>query len=388
MAKTIGRTLAAIALLAIVSPAIASDVVTIKIPKHSELTPVQRLNREGVAAIKKNQFAQATKLFYKAYLYDPSDPFTLNNLGYISELQGDSERAHKFYALATEQSCDAAIDMSNVKELEGKPMQLALQGLPDTPMRANRINVDAMVLLKESRAKEAVVLLRQALAADPGNPFTLNNLGVAYEAIGDTDEALKFYVAAAETHSTEPVVITLDGAWSGRSISSMAAAGADRLQARMGEFGSARERAVVLSSRGVSATNENNMREAKADFLNAYSLDPNSAFSLNNRGFVAEMDHDLESAQFFYDKARRAADSGALVGRATQHGAEGKRLLDVAAGSQYLIDDELEKYSRDRRREAGPIDLVPRGGNSDAPVEKPSTSTVPSSAAPAPQQPR
>jgi hypothetical protein len=32
-----------------------------------------------------------------------------------------------------------------------------------------------------------------------------------------------------------------------------------------------------------------------------------SAFSLNNRGYVAEMDGDLETAQFFYGKARKAA---------------------------------------------------------------------------------
>jgi len=48
----------------------------ITIPKHSELTPVQRLNREGVDAIRKHQYDKAEGLFYKAYLYDPADPFT------------------------------------------------------------------------------------------------------------------------------------------------------------------------------------------------------------------------------------------------------------------------------------------------------------------------
>src|SRR5580692_11273947 len=120
------------------APAWASDVLKITIPRHSELTPVQRLNREGVEAVRKRQYEKAATLFYKAYLYDPADPFTLNNLGYISELQGELERARKFYALAAEQGSTANIDVSNVKELDGKPMQYAFANLQDMPMRVNR----------------------------------------------------------------------------------------------------------------------------------------------------------------------------------------------------------------------------------------------------------
>ena len=53
----------------------------ITIPKHSKLTPVQRLNREGVEAVRKHNYKKAEQLFYKAYLFDPDDAFTLNNLG-------------------------------------------------------------------------------------------------------------------------------------------------------------------------------------------------------------------------------------------------------------------------------------------------------------------
>src|ERR1700677_3143894 len=140
------------------SQAWAGDVLTIKIPRHSELTPVQKLNREGVEAVKKREYEKAASLFYKAYLYDPSDPFTLNNLGYISELQGELDRAHKFYELASEQGCNANIDMSNAKNREGKPMQAAFESLQDVPMRVNRMNVDAIDLLEQSRGFEAVAL--------------------------------------------------------------------------------------------------------------------------------------------------------------------------------------------------------------------------------------
>ncbi|MGA8670016.1 MAG: tetratricopeptide repeat protein, partial [Terracidiphilus sp.] len=82
--------------VASLSPHAWAADVKITIPRRSELSPVQRLNREGVEAVKSRHYQKAEQLFYKAYLYDPTDPFTLNNLGFISEQQGQLDRAHKF----------------------------------------------------------------------------------------------------------------------------------------------------------------------------------------------------------------------------------------------------------------------------------------------------
>jgi hypothetical protein len=143
------KLIAAIAVLVATGSAYiwAGDTLKITIPRRSESTPVQRLNREGVEAVKRLHFDKAAALFYKAYLYDPGDPFTLNNLGYISELQGDLDSAHKFYALASEQGSTAEIDRSNMKKLEGKPMQNTFESLHGIPMRVNRMNVDAIKTL-------------------------------------------------------------------------------------------------------------------------------------------------------------------------------------------------------------------------------------------------
>ena len=64
----------------LVSPACARDL-RINIPKRSDATPVQKLNRDGVKEIQKHHLEKAERIFYKAYLMDPDDPFTLNNLG-------------------------------------------------------------------------------------------------------------------------------------------------------------------------------------------------------------------------------------------------------------------------------------------------------------------
>jgi Flp pilus assembly protein TadD len=347
----------------------AGDVLKITLPRRSELTPVQKLNREGVEDVKKHQYEKASTLFYKAYLYDPSDPFTLNNLGYVSELQGEVERAQKFYALASEQGCNANIDRSNAKQLQGKPMQSAFSDLQNLPMRVNRMNLDAMNLLAEDRGFEAIALLNKAQSLDPQNPFTTNNLGVAYEAVGDYDNALKNYEAVYGSKSREPVVVTQDRAWRGKPISSMAGASAGRLGDRLKKMDTTAARADAFARQGVTATNQNDWLTAKQDFLQAYSLDPSNAFSLNNRGFVAEMDGDLETAEFYYDKARKAGDSSARVGLATQHSAEGARLFTVAADSNKEVDSELEKYSQERRRQTGPVELTPRDNTPAAPQQ-------------------
>ena len=265
-------------------------------------------------------------------------------------------------------------------------MEYAFKNLHDVPMRVNRMNVDAITLLAQSRGFEAIALLRETLSLDPQNPFTLNNLGVAHEAIGDYDDALKFYGSAAEAHSAEPVVVTLDPSWRGKSVSNMAAESARRLETRIQKMDSAEAHAVMFTLRGVSATNKNNWPEAREDFLEAYSLDPSSAFSLNNRGYVAEMDGDLESAEFFYDKARKADDSNVRVGLASLRSAEGKRLDIVAAESNQQVDGELDTYSQERRRQTEPIELTPRintpGGVSSLVPIKPSSSDFPPSVVP------
>jgi Flp pilus assembly protein TadD len=340
------------------------DTIAITIPLHSRLSLVQRLNRDGVELTQKKQFDKAEQLFLKAYLYDPADPFTLNNLGYIAELQGQLDRAHKFYELASEQSCNAAIDRSSVKELEGKPMRVAIDGLQNSPMRVNSWNVEAIRLLKQNRGDDALALLKQALKSDLQNPFTLNNLGVASEATGDYQSALRYYQAVASQHSTEAVIVTDDHVWGGKSVSDMAAASAKRLKKLMEDKGPDYTQAAMFDRRGVAAINHNDWNAARKEFLRAYSLDPSSAFSLNNRGYVAEMDGDLETAQLFYEKAAKATDADEHIGLATKSAAQGERLFMVAGDSNSKVDGALEQYSEQRHQQTAPIELTPRGAAS------------------------
>ena len=183
----------------------------IALPKGSTTTPVQQLNRDGVEAINKHNVAKAKKLFYQAYLLDPDDPFTLNNLGYISELEGAGDRAQKFYALAREQSVGAVVDKSSKANLRGKTVTQAA-GMMDRDMQVNRANLEAMQLLQKNQVLDAEQQLQTALRVDPNNPFTLNNLGLVKEKEGDLQGALNSYQAASSRNSKEPAIVTQDQA--------------------------------------------------------------------------------------------------------------------------------------------------------------------------------
>lgn len=346
-------------------PACAQGTIRITIPRHSSLSVVQRLNREGVDAVNKHDYSKAAGLFYKAYLYDPADPFTLNNLAYIAEVQGRLDQAVSFYKLAAEQSCDADIDLSNEKRLEGQPMEAALTGNRETPMRVTEINVQAVHLLSDGHGAEAASLLEQALSLDPKNPFTLNNLGVANEAIGNDRDAFDDYVQAAGSGSQQAAAVTQDRSWQGRSVSEIARANASRLQKQL-EDGSQQRYASELTLRGVMAENENDWPVARRDFMQAYSLDPSNAFTINNRGFVAEKDGDPESAQFFYHKAEEADGAHLRVGLATNQSQQGEQLSRVAIDSGQKVGNVLDVYSQQRHELRGTVGLTPRGPGSDA----------------------
>jgi Flp pilus assembly protein TadD len=341
--------------------ALAGDL-KVNLPKRSHLTPVQRLNRDGVEAVKKHNYNKAESLFYKAYLLDPNDPFTLNNLGYTSELQGQVERAQNFYVLAAKQATEAIIDQSTSKEVKGRSINEAL-AIPELPLQINHDNVEAVRLLSEGRAPEADVLLQQTLKRDPNNVFTLNNLGVAKEMEGESLEALQYYRAAADRHSNSAAVVTTARSWRGKAASDMAAQNAKALNRHMETQNTPEARVAELNLRGVSAVNRNDPATANEDFRKAYAIDPSDAFALNNIGYVSELEGDRETAEFFYTSAQKAAGANAKVVLATRRAAEGRKLFEIAEDSDAKVDTKMGEERAARRIEGEPV-LLRRRDNS------------------------
>ncbi len=362
----------------VVAPAQAQNL-HIHLPKRSKPTPVQQLNQDGVKAVQKHDYEKAKKLFYKAYLLDPNDPFTLNNLGYIAEIDGDLDRAQRFYSLAAEQPSEAAIERATDPDVKGKQVTDVAGNAVDEQMEINRSNVYAMGLLMKDRAPEADIVLQKALKLDPKNAFTLNNLGFAKEKEGELEDAVKYYNQAAATGSNEPVVVTLHKGWRGKPIRDIAEDNSKAVQKVLARGESPEQRIARLNLRGVSAINRNQRSTARQYFEEAYKIDRNNSFTLNNMGYLAEMDGDRETAQYFYAKAREAGAADAKVALATRRDMEGQRMGAVAAVNDQTVNDAMERDLEARRRQGGIVALLNRSNN--APVTEPAEPVHPTHSA-------
>jgi Flp pilus assembly protein TadD len=125
--------------------------------------------------------------------------------------------------------------------------------------------------------------------------------------------------------------------------------------------------------------NRNELSAAEQDFRNAYALDPNNAFAANNIGYLAEMEGDRETAQFFYDKAQALGGARTPVGLATRSSAEGKALGVVASDSDSKVEAKVRQERAARRQQNEPVRLLLRD---NTPVQEPATPPAP---APLPQ---
>lgn len=370
-------------LLAALTLSASAGDVTISIPKRTKPTPVQKLNQDGVKAVEKHDYKRARALFYKAYLIDPNDPFTLNNLGYIAELEGQADRAVRYYELAQAQGSDALVYKSTERAAIGKPVGQIAGNAADNKMQVNRINVYAIGLLQKDQAPEADLALQKALKLDPTNPFTLNNLGYAREKEGELEQAYQFYSQAANQHSNTPIVVTVHKSWRGKPISEVAEANANKVQNLMAHEQSASARVARLNTRGVAAINRNDYKLARQYFEEAYKLDPRNAFALNNMGFLAEMDGDRETADYYYDKAKGADQSSMKVVYASRKDVEGMKMGSVAGDSDDAVNKATEEEAALRRAEGGPVVLRYRNNQ---PVMEPAVppKPLPENPAPAP----
>jgi Flp pilus assembly protein TadD len=184
---------------------------------------------------------------------------------------------------------------------------------------------------------------------------------------GESQEAMRYYAAAAAAHSDAAAIVTPNRAWRGKPANRLASQNIRKLQDRL-QSQNVESQLAELNLRGVSALNRNDLRAADQSFRNAYALDPNNAFALNNIGYLAEIQGDRETAQYFYDKARTAAGAGATVGLATRRSAEGARLFEVARDSDTKVEAKVNQERELRRNQREPIVLRHRD---NTPVNEP-----------------
>ena len=75
-------------------------------------------------------------------------------------------------------------------------------------------------------------------------------------------------------------------------------------------------------------------------------------------GYLAEMDGDRETADYYYAKAREADQSTMKVAYATRKDMEGMKLAAVAGDSDDAVIKATEEAAAARRAEGGPVVCV------------------------------
>jgi Flp pilus assembly protein TadD len=164
-------------------------------------------------------------------------------------------------------------------------------------------------------------------------------------------------------------VVTLNRTWRGKPVTQMAAQNAKNLRSRLEVQRTPEERVAELNIRGVSDINRNDLAAAEQAFRNAYALDPNNVFALNNIGYLSEIEGDRETAQFFYQRAQALGGANATVGLATRRSAEGMKLGQVAGDSDSKVDVKVSQERAALRQHNEPILLRRRD---DSVVQEPS----------------
>src|SRR5205085_9469060 len=124
--------------------------------------------------------------------------------------------------------------------------------------------------------------------------------------------------------------LTAKSGWRGKPIRQIASENAKKVRKILQTAESSEAKVARLNLQGVSALNRNDRKSARQSFQQAYKLAPEDAFTLNNMGYVAELDGDRETADFYYSKAKEAERRNTKVGVATRREAEGKRLVQDA----------------------------------------------------------
>ena len=146
--------------------------------------------------------------------------------------------------------------------------------------------------------------------------------------------------------------MALNKDWRGRPISEVAARNAEKTRKELEKGEDKRATVARLNLRGVSALNRNDREAARGYFQKAYKMDADNAFALNNMGYLAEMEGDKETAQYYYERALQAQHASAKVAVSNRPEVEGRPVGRVAQQSDDLVEARLQAEVEAKRREA------------------------------------
>jgi len=169
--------------------------------------------------------------------------------------------------------------------------------------------------------------------------------------------------------------VTVTKEWRGRAISEVAGENAEKARKELARSNNVEDQVARLNLRGVSAMNRNDRKAARDYFQQAYKLDPKNSFTINNMGYLSELEGDKETAGSYYEQAENARRSRARVAVSTRPEAEGRAVGQVAGQSNSLVDNQMEAVAEAKRRGGAPPALRTRDNRIVIDKARPSNTT-------------
>ena len=129
---------------------------------------VAALNIRGVSALNRNDVSAADQDFRKAFALDPNNAFAINNVGYLSEIEGDRESAEFYYEKAeASDGANRPVGLASRQSAEGSRLG---QVASDSDTKVESIVAEVRA---QRRQHEQPLLLRRrdnSVVEEPVNP--------------------------------------------------------------------------------------------------------------------------------------------------------------------------------------------------------------------------
>ena len=225
---------------------------------------INRANVQAVDLLQKNKAPEADLTLQNALKLDPQNPFTLNNLGFAREQEGELEDAYRYYLQAARQHSDAPIlvtthpswrgkDISEIASQNADKVQRLMAHEQDVSAQVARLNTRGVNAINRNDYQLARQYFQKAYQLDPKNAFALNNMGYLSEMDGDRETADYYYdKARSADQSSMRVVYATRKEMEGEKMAAVAGAN-DTAVAKATEIAAAARRAeggpVVLRYR-------------------------------------------------------------------------------------------------------------------------------------------
>ena len=153
---------------------------------------VNELNSEALGLLNRDRAPEADVVLQAALKIDPKNPFTLNNMGFAKEKEGELESAIRYYDSSAATGSREPIVIAFNKSWRGKPIsEVAQQNADksrkelsknqDMQARVARLNLRGVSAMNRNDRKAARDSFEQAYKMDPKNSFALNNMGYLAE---------------------------------------------------------------------------------------------------------------------------------------------------------------------------------------------------------------